>query len=254
MKGRVLVTGGAVRVGRAIAQALAAAGYRLALHYRSSAPDAEAFAAQLNAQYGPGWAVTGRADLSDGAQTAALIPQFVTAHGPLMGLVNSASTFEDDRIETLTRQSWDRHLNANLFAPVQLAQALAVQLPQGAGGAIVNIIDQAVLKLTPEFFSYTISKAGLWTATRTLAQALAPRIRVNAVAPGPTLPSIHQDAQAFAAQAEATLLRRPSAPEDIAAAVVYLMGAGSVTGTMIPVDSGQHLAWATPDVIHARTQ
>jgi NAD(P)-dependent dehydrogenase (short-subunit alcohol dehydrogenase family) len=250
MTGRVLVTGAALRVGRAIAQALAAAGYKLAIHYRCSAADAETVARDLNAKYGVGWAVTAKADLANDGETAAMIPNLVKAHGPLSGLVNSASVFEDDRIETLTRAQWDKHLTTNLFAPVMLAKAFAVQLPKDEHGSIVNIVDQGVLKLTPQFFAYTISKTGLWTATQTLAQALAPRIRVNAVGPGPTLASIHQDAAGFAAQAAATPLQRPSRPEDIAAAVVYLMRAEAVTGVLIPVDSGQHLNWQTADVAH----
>jgi NAD(P)-dependent dehydrogenase (short-subunit alcohol dehydrogenase family) len=254
MTGRVLVTGAALRVGRAIADALAAAGYKLAVHYRASAKDAEDFAAALNAKYGDGWAVTARADLANDAQTAALIPSLVKAHGPLTGLVNSASVFEDDRIETVERAHWDKHLTTNLFAPVILSQAFAAQLPPGDEGSIVNIVDQGVLKLTPQFFSYTVSKTGLWTVTQTMAQGLAPRIRVNAVGPGPTLASIHQDAEGFAAQAAATPLQRPSVPDDIAAAVVYLMGARAVTGTLIPVDSGQHLNWRTADVEHTKAQ
>lgn len=252
MSGRVLVTGAALRVGRAIAEALAAAGYKIAIHFRNSAKDADEFAALLNANYGAGWAVTGRADLANDAETAALIPNLVKAHGPLTGLVNSASVFEDDSIETVDRAHWDKHLNTNLFSPVILSQAFAAQLPPDAQGSIVNIVDQGVLKLTPQFFSYTVSKTGLWTVTQTMAQALAPRIRVNAIGPGPTLASIHQDTKGFAAQAAATPLQRPSTPQDIAAAVVYLMGAKAVTGTLIPVDSGQHLAWETADVAHTK--
>lgn len=253
MTGRVLVTGAALRVGRAIAEALAQAGYRIAIHYRSSAKEAEEFAVALNAKYGLGWAVTARADLSNDAETAALIPTLVAAYGPLAGLVNSASVFEDDGIATVTRANWDKHLTTNLFSPVMLAQAFAVQLPRDAHGSIVNVVDQGVLKLTPQFFSYTISKSALWTATQTMAQALGPRIRVNAIGPGPTLASIHQDAAGFAAQVSATPLQRASSPEDIAAAVVFLMGAKAITGALIPVDSGQHLAWETPDVTHTKS-
>lgn len=252
MTGRVLVTGAATRVGRAIAEALTAANFRVAIHYRSSANDADTLAAALNARYGCDTAVIAQADLTNDAQAATLIPSIVKAHGPLIGLVNSASTFEDDRIQTLTRDKWDRHMNANLFAPVILSQTFAAQLPSSADGSIVNIVDQTVLKLTPEFFSYTISKSALWTATQTMAQALAPRIRVNAIGPGPSLASIHQNTAEFEAQAAATLLQRPSPPEDIAAAVVYLMGARAVTGTLIPVDSGQHLNWRTSDVLHGK--
>jgi NAD(P)-dependent dehydrogenase (short-subunit alcohol dehydrogenase family) len=254
MTGRVLVTGAGLRVGRAIGEALAAAGYKLAIHYRSSAKDAEEFAAALNAKYGAGWAVTARADLANDAEAAALVSSIVKANGPLIGLVNSASVFEDDRIESVTREHWDKHLTTNLFAPVILSQAFAAQLPPTEHGSIVNIVDQGVLKLTPQFFSYTVSKTALWTVTQTMAQALGPRIRVNAVGPGPTLASIHQDAKGFAAQAAATPLQRPSTPEDIAAAVVYLMGARAVTGTLIPVDSGQHLNWRTADVEHTKAE
>lgn len=254
MTGRVLVTGAALRVGQAIARALAAAGYKVAIHFRNSAKDADEFAAALNAKHGAGWAVTGRADLANDAETAALIPTLVKAHGPLIGLVNSASVFEDDRIETVTRAHWDKHLTTNLFAPVILSQTFAAQLPADTTGSIVNIVDQGVLKLTPQFFSYTVSKTALWTVTQTMAQGLAPRIRVNAVGPGPTLASIHQDAKGFANQAAATPLQRPSSPEEIAAAVVYLMGAQAVTGTLIPVDSGQHLSWRTPDVEHTKAE
>lgn len=253
MTGRVLVTGAALRVGRAIAEALAHAGFKVAIHYRASAKDAEEFAAALNAMHGAGWAVTARADLANDAETAALIPNIVKAHGPLTGLINSASVFEDDRIETVGRAHWDKHLTTNLFAPVILSQALAAQLPEGADGSIVNIVDQGVLKLTPQFFSYTVSKTALWTVTQTMAQALGPRIRVNAIGPGPTLASIHQDAAGFAAQVAATPLQRASTPEDIAAAVVFLMSARAITGTLIPVDSGQHLAWETPDVVHTKS-
>lgn len=252
MTGRVLVTGAALRVGRAIGEALVAAGYKLAIHYRSSAKEADVFAAALNAQHGAGWATTARADLANDAEAAALVPGIVAAHGPLIGLVNSASVFEDDRIESVTREHWDKHLTTNLFAPVILSQAFAAQLPPTAHGSIVNIVDQGVLKLTPQFFSYTVSKTALWTVTQTMAQALGPRIRVNAVGPGPTLASIHQDSHGFAAQAAATPLQRPSTPEDVAAAVVYLMGARAVTGTLIPVDSGQHLNWRTADVEHTK--
>jgi NAD(P)-dependent dehydrogenase (short-subunit alcohol dehydrogenase family) len=252
MNGRVLVTGAALRVGRAIAEALAAAGYKIAVHYRASAKEADAFATVLNAKYGAGWAVAARADLENDVETAALIPGIVGKYGPLTGLVNSASVFEDDGIGTVNRAHWDKHLTTNLFAPVILSQNFAAQLPPAAEGSIVNIVDQGVLKLTPQFFSYTVSKMGLWTVTQTMAQALAPGIRVNAVGPGPALASIHQDANGFTAQVAATPLQRPSSPEDIAAAVVYLMKARAVTGTLIPVDSGQHLAWQTADVMHTK--
>jgi NAD(P)-dependent dehydrogenase (short-subunit alcohol dehydrogenase family) len=238
----VLVTGAAKRLGRAIALKLAREGYDVAIHYRSSKSEAEAVAAEVKA-------LGRRAALVDGelaieGDVAKLVPRAVAVLGPLTALVNSASVFEDDRIETATRASWDKHLDTNLRAPLVLSQAFAKQLPTNVHGGIVNIIDQQVLNLTPQFLSYTVSKAGLWTLTRTLAQALAPRIRVNAVAPGPSLKAERQSQANFDAHVKATLLQRPSEPEDIAGAVAYLLAAPAVTGQMIVVDSGQHLAWS----------
>jgi NAD(P)-dependent dehydrogenase (short-subunit alcohol dehydrogenase family) len=187
------------------------------------------------------------ADLDDVGALPALIDEARAAIGPLSLLVNNASLFEDDRIETLTPASWDAHMAANFRAPVLLAQAFARQAP--AGSLIVNIIDQRVLRPTPRFFSYALSKAGLWNATQMMAQALAPSIRVNGIAPGPTLTSTHQSAEDFAAEARNIPLRQRTTPEEIAQAMAYLIEATSVTGQMIAVDGGQHLAWRTPDVI-----
>ena len=237
-----LVTGAAKRLGRAIALKLAAEGYDIAIHYRASQAEAESLAGEVKAR-GRRAALVG-GELASEADTATLVPRAVAALGPLTALVNSASVFEDDRVETATRASWDKHLDTNLRAPLVLSQAFAKQLPAGMQGGIVNIIDQQVVNLTPQFLSYTVSKAGLWTLTRTLAQALAPQIRVNAVAPGPSLKAERQSQENFDAHVQATLLQRPSAPEDIAGAVAYLLSAPAVTGQMIVVDSGQHLAWS----------
>jgi NAD(P)-dependent dehydrogenase (short-subunit alcohol dehydrogenase family) len=238
----VLVTGAAKRLGRAIALKLAGAGYDIAIHYRSSKADAESLAAEVKALGRRAALVDG--ELSKEVDVATIVPRVAAALGALTALVNSASVFEDDRVESVTRASWDKHLDTNLRAPLVLSQAFAKQLPVGALGGIVNIIDQQVLNLTPQFLSYTVSKAGLWTLTRTLAQALAPRIRVNAVAPGPSLKAERQSQANFDAHVKATLLQRPSEPEDIAGAVAYLLAAPAVTGQMIVVDSGQHLAWS----------
>ena len=240
----VLVTGAAKRLGRAIALKLAHEGYDVAIHYRASKDEAETLASEVKS-LGRRAALVG-GELADEADTETMVPRAVASLGALTALVNSASVFEDDRVETATRASWDKHLNTNLRAPLVLSQAFAKQLPAGAHGGIVNLIDQQVLNLTPQFLSYTVSKAGLWTLTQTLAQALAPRIRVNAVAPGPSLKAERQSQANFDAHVQATLLQRPSAPEDIAAAVAYLLSAPAVTGQMIVVDSGQHLAWS-PD-------
>jgi len=237
-----LITGGGRRIGRVIALALAGAGYAVALHANRSRNEAEALAAEIVGQGGR--AVVVLADLTDARAVRGLVPA-AAAFAPLTLLVNSAAEFEPDDIATLEAARFERTLAVNLAAPLFLAQAFAAQAP--AGASIVNLLDQRVLKPTPRFLSYTLSKSALHTATTTLAQALAPRIRVNAVAPGPTLPSPRQSDAEFAAQAATLPLARGPRPEDIAAAVLYLAGADSVTGVTIPVDGGQHLAWRTPD-------
>jgi NAD(P)-dependent dehydrogenase (short-subunit alcohol dehydrogenase family) len=238
-----LITGGGRRIGRAIALALAGAGYAVALHANRSRRDAEALASEITGQGGRAVVVLG--DLADAKAVRGLVPAAGAALGPLTLLVNSAAEFEPDDIETLAPARFERTLAVNLAAPLFLAQAFAAQAPRGA--AIVNVLDQRVLKPTPRFLSYTLSKSALYTATTTLAQGLAPRIRVNAVAPGPTLPSPRQSDAEFAAQAATLPLARGPRPEDIAAAVLYLAGADGVTGVTIPVDGGQHIAWRTPD-------
>jgi NAD(P)-dependent dehydrogenase (short-subunit alcohol dehydrogenase family) len=240
-----LVTGAGKRIGRAIALTLAKAGYDIVVHYRGSEDAARAVADEVRALGRRSEIV--RADLSVEAEVRDLVPQAARALGrPLMLLVNNASVFEDDRVGTLSRDSWDRHIETNLRAPIVLAEAFAAQAPDGS--AVVNLLDQRVLKPDPRFFSYSLSRAGLWWATQTLAQALAPRIRVNGVGPGPTLPSIHQTEAEFAAEAAATPLARPGSPEAVAQAVLWLARADLVTGQMIAVDGGQHLAWKTPDI------
>jgi NAD(P)-dependent dehydrogenase (short-subunit alcohol dehydrogenase family) len=238
-----LVTGGAQRIGRAIALALARRGYHVAVHARHSRQQAEALCAEIARAGGRAVPVFG--DLAEHDDVRGIVPQAVAAIGPLTLLVNNAGEFEPDEIVDLERSRFDRHMAVNLRAPVFLAQAFAVQAPEGA--SIINITDQRVFKLTPKFFSYTLAKSALATATVTLAQALAPRIRVNAVAPGPTLANARQDPAAFARQTAALPLRRGPSPEDIAEAVLYLAQAHAVTGQTIAVDGGQHLAWRTAD-------
>jgi len=238
-----LITGGARRIGRAIALSLAGAGYAVALHANRSRAEAEALAAEISRKGGRAAVVLG--DLADAQAVAGIVPAAAAACGPLTLLVNSASEFEHDDIATLERARFERTLAVNLAAPMFLAQAFAQQAP--AGASIVNVLDQRVLKPTPRFLSYTLSKSALHTATTTLAQALAPKLRVNAVAPGPTLPSPRQSAEEFAAQAASLPLHHGPSPEDIAAAVLYLAQAKSVTGVTLPVDGGQHLAWRTAD-------
>lgn len=237
-----LVTGGARRIGAAIARALVREGYAVVLHANRSREDAEALAGEIIA--GGGRAAVVLADLADPQAVDKLIPA-AAVFAPLSLLVNSAAEFEPDEIGTMDRARFERTLAVNLAAPLFLAQAFAAQAP--AGAAIVNVVDQRVFKPTPRFFSYTLSKNALHAATTTLAQALAPRVRVNAVAPGPTLPSARQSEAAFAAQSATLPLERGPSPEDIAEAVAYLARAIAVTGVTIPVDGGQHLAWRTAD-------
>lgn len=242
-----LVTGGAKRIGRAIVERLAAAGYAVAVHCNASRDEAEALAATLRDAGARACVVA--ADLADPAAVDGIVPAAEAALGPVSLLVNNASIFHVDDVRTLDVPSWNRQFSVNLRAPSVLAGAMANRLPQDRQGAIVNIVDQRVWKLTPQYYSYTLTKAALLAATTTMAQALAPRIRVNAVGPGPTFANPHDGEAALASEAQGTILTRKVEPEDIAEAVLYLARARAVTGQMIAVDAGQHLAWRTPDIV-----
>ncbi len=244
-RGGALVTGAARRIGRALALAAARAGHDVAIHAREADADSESLTAEIAALGRRAAVVTG--DLTDARALASLVPNSAAAVGRLSLLVNNASLFEDDRLQTLTGASLDAHLSTNLRAPILLTQAFADMAD--AGGLVVNILDQRVWRPTPRYFSYAVAKAALWQATLMSAQALAPSIRVNAIGPGPTLASIHQSPADFAAEAARVPLQRPASPDEIAAALAYLIDAKSVTGQMIAVDGGQHLAWRTPDII-----
>jgi NAD(P)-dependent dehydrogenase (short-subunit alcohol dehydrogenase family) len=255
--GAALVTGAARRLGRAMALDLAAQGWAVAVHYSGSEAEAEETAAEARALGAQ--AATVRADLLDHAETAGLVAAAAAALGrPLTLLVNNASIFERDSLEDATRESWDRHIDSNLWAPFRLTQDFAAQAPAAltdadglplASACVVNLIDQRVWKPTPEFMTYTIAKMGLWAFTRTAAQALAPRIRVNAIGPGPTMQGARQSAEHFAAQRAATLLQRGAGPTDIIGALRYILSAPAMTGQMLAMDGGQHLGWQTPDVL-----
>ena len=246
-KGAALVTGAGKRVGRVIALRLAAEGYALALHCNRSRREAELLMAEIVSKGGRAAVV--QAELGDAGQVAGLVHVAHGAIGPLGLLVNNASIFEDDRLQTLEPDTLHKHIAVNLTAPIILAREFAAALPPDVEGAVVNIVDQRVLRPNPQFFSYYLSKSALLTATKTMAQALAPRIRVNAIGPGPTLANSHEGEAGFARESQGTLLEHASAPEDIAEAVVYLAGARSVTGQMIAVDAGQHLVWKTVDIV-----
>ena len=237
-----LVTGSAQRLGRAIALALAQAGHPVALHCHRSQAEARALAADIKAAGGR--AAVLAADLADETATASLIARATAALGPVGVLVNNASTFQRDEWDTTDRASWDAHLEPNLRAPFVLIQAFAQALPPGLAGNVINLLDQRVWSLTPHFVSYTVSKAALWALTQSLALALAPRIRVNAVGPGPALPSPRQSAEQFAQQCAATPLGRGTSPDEVARAVLALLALPSVTGQMIALDGGQHLQWS----------
>lgn len=252
-----LVTGAAARLGAAMAEYLAGRGYDIALHYHQSTDKAEAQADRIRAMGRR--AETFQADLLVEAEVQGLVPRVTAAFGaPVTCLVNNASVFEYDNIATATRQSWDRHMESNLRAPFVLTQAVAAAAPAPvlddraepvAQVLVVNMIDQRVRKLTPEFMSYTIAKMALWALTRTAAQGLAPAVRVNAIGPGPTLQGHRQSADHFNRQRSATLLERGSNPQDITAALGYFLDAPGVTGQLLCVDGGQHLVWQTPDVL-----
>jgi NAD(P)-dependent dehydrogenase (short-subunit alcohol dehydrogenase family) len=242
--GAALVTGAARRIGRAIALALSEQGYAVVLHANHSREEADALAESIRRGGGKAAVVLG--DLGNADAVGDIVPAAAAEFGTLTLLVNNASLFDEDDVATMKRAAFERTLAVNLTAPLFLAQAFAAQARRDALSSIVNIVDQRVLRPTPKFFSYAMSKSALHAATTTLAQALAP-LRVNAVAPGPTLPSPRQNEAQFAEQAALMPLGRGPAPEEIAAAVVFLASARSVSGVTIAVDGGQHLAWQTPD-------
>jgi NAD(P)-dependent dehydrogenase (short-subunit alcohol dehydrogenase family) len=238
-----LVTGAAKRLGRAIALHLAGEGWNVAIHYHGSADEAEGTAKEARAKGVK--AATFKSDLSREEENVSLIARAAEL-GPFTALVNSASLFENDDWQSASRASWDAHMETNLRAPFVLSQAFARQVPDK--GSIVNIVDQRVLKPTPQFISYSLSKAGLYWLTTTLAQALGPNIRVNAIGPGPTMRNVRQSETDFTRQRDATVLKRGAEPDDVARGVSYLLSADAVTGQMLAIDGGQHLIWQTPDV------
>jgi NAD(P)-dependent dehydrogenase (short-subunit alcohol dehydrogenase family) len=245
-KGSILITGSAKRIGRQLALELAGIGYDIAVHCNHSLIEARDVA-KIIRDIGRR-AVIVQGDLSLADTPERLIAEASDGLGGLHGLINNASIFEPDEVGAITTQSWAQHQDTNLRAPVMLAQAFAKQLAEGVHGNIINIIDQRVWKLNPKFFSYTASKSALWTVTRTLAQALAPRIRVNAIGPGPALPNIRMDEEDFAKQSRLTLLGRGTSPAEISAAVKFILSQPALTGQMIVLDGGQHLVWQTPDI------
>ena len=254
--GAALVTGGGKRLGKAMALDLAQSGHDVAIHYASSAGDAEAVAQEARS-HGVR-AVTLGADLLDREAVATLVPRARDALGPLGILINNASIFEPDTLADATPASWDRHIGSNLYAPLFLSQAFAAQVTGGrtddsgepvASAAIVNMIDMRVRKPVPDFMTYSLAKSGLWALTQTSAQALAPDIRVNGIGPGPTLQGIRQRPEHFAAQRSATILKRGANVRDILSALRFILQTEALTGQLLCIDGGQHLAWQTPDTL-----
>ncbi|MEX0970502.1 MAG: SDR family oxidoreductase [Paracoccaceae bacterium] len=251
-----LVTGGARRLGRAMVLELARRGHDVAVHYDRSSEEAEATAAEAR-RHGVR-AMTFQADLLDADAVAGLVGRVAEALGALTVLVNNASIFEYDTLATASAKSWDRAMGSNLRAPMFLMQAFAAQAPKAgrcaagepvARANIINMIDQRVLKLTPGFSSYTLAKYGLWGLTQTGAQFLAPDIRVNAIGPGPTMKGARQSEEHFSTQRAAVLLQRGADDAEIARCMGFILDSPSMTGQLICMDGGQHLAWKTPDIL-----
>ncbi|MEO3387685.1 SDR family oxidoreductase [Mesorhizobium sp. CAU 1741] len=242
----VLVTGAAKRVGAAIVRDLSNNGFAVAIHCNASRDDADRLAEEIAADGGRVAVVQG--DLSDVNVAATIVAKAEAALGSVQMVVNNASLFDEDTASDFDWPTWDRHFDLHLKAPVVLTQTMAAALPQGKDGMVVNIIDQRVWRPNPRFFSYTLSKSALWTATRTMAQSFAPRVRVNAIGPGPSLQNQRQNTADFERQVDALLLKRGPDLAEFGATIRYLWSARSVTGQMIALDGGQHLAWKTPDV------
>ena len=246
-KGAALVTGAAQRLGRAMALSLAGKGYAVAVHCHYSTDNAAAVVKEI--EKAGGRAVALDADLAFARDVEALVPRASEALGPLTLLVNNASLFEHDTASGMTAESWTAHLDTNLRAPAFLAQSFAMQLPDGMEGNIVNLIDQRVWRPTPHFFSYTVSKMALWDMTRVMATSFAPRIRVNGIGPGPAMRNARQSPEDFEKQIKGTILGRGTSPEEICTALHFILASPAMTGQMIALDGGQHLAWETPDVV-----
>jgi len=241
-----LVTGGARRIGAAIALDLAAHGFGVVIHCNRSRAEADALAASIEAKGGTASVV--QANLGDESQASDLIAKAEASLGPVSLLINNASIFEDDSAETFTAAGWARHFALHVTAPALLTRAMAAALPAGVPGLVVNIVDQRVWRLTPRYFSYTLSKSAQWTATQTMALSFAPRLRVNAIGPGPTLPNSRQSMADFEAQVQQLILEKGPVLDDFGRTIRFLWDTPSITGQMIAIDGGQHLAWETPDV------
>lgn len=236
-----LVTGASDRIGAAIALRLARAGYAVVIHYRSNAEGARSVRKAIRAEGGKADIL--KADLGKRSQRASLVTRAVACFGPLTVLINNASVFDPDSALDVTEELWDQHFAIHAEAPIFLARDFAAQLPPDTDGNIINLVDERVLHPTPAYFSYTLSKAVLWTATRTLAQSLAPAIRVNAIGPGPVLPHSRQSQAEFDKSVAALPLQRHAGPDAIAEGVIMLLKTSAMTGQMLALDGGEHLEY-----------
>jgi NAD(P)-dependent dehydrogenase (short-subunit alcohol dehydrogenase family) len=241
-----LITGGAKRIGRAISEDLAASGFAVAIHAHRSGEQADALVAELR-QKGQK-AIFVQADLHDAAAVSGLVGEVVSRLGHIDLVVNNASIFEEDSAQEFNAAAFESHFAVHVRAPTILAAEFARQLPDDMPGLIVNMVDQRVWALNPRFYSYTLSKSALWTATQTMAQSFAPRIRVNAIGPGPTMPSARQAPEDFRAQIDGLIMKAGPGLDEFGRTIRFLFDTPSVTGQMIALDGGQHLAWETPDV------
>ncbi|TXH80835.1 MAG: SDR family oxidoreductase [Rhizobium sp.] len=241
-----LITGASKRIGRAIAEDLSDNGFAVALHANQSIAEASEIVTKLRQKGRKAIAI--KEDLQDLGETSALVEKVVAELGPLDLLVNNASAFLGDSAERFDATAFEAHFAVHVRAPSILAADFVRQLPEPHPGLIVNMVDQRVWALNPRFYSYTLSKAALWTATQTMAQTFAPRIRVNAIGPGPTVRSVRQTEEDFQAQIDGLILKAAPGLEEFGRTIRFLFDTPSITGQMIALDGGQHLAWETPDV------
>ena len=246
----VLITGAAVRIGRVIALTMAQNGWDVAIHYNTSSHAAQLLADDIATHFSECRTVLLGCDLSQEQGVKQLITSAKQALGAVNCVVNNASAFEVDTAADFSHALLDHHMHINLAAPILLAQALYEITPEGQQASVINILDQKLFNLNPDFLTYTLSKAALQCATTALAQALAPKVRVVGIAPGTTLASIHQDENNFAQTHQLAALGQSSQPQDIADAVLYLASAKAVTGTILIVDGGQHLIPMARDVMY----
>jgi len=246
---KIIITGGATRIGAAIAKKLAGPGVEIVIHYKSSKSSADTLKKKLSKNFTKVYLIQG--DLSKEKDVKKLVKFAKSKLKYFNCLINNASLFENDKLENFTTDSWERHLRTNLRAPALLSKEFSKNV-KGKNNNIINIIDQRVFKLTPFFFSYTISKTGLYTLTKTTAMSLAPNVKVNGIAPGPTLKNKRQSEKHFKKQYLATPLKKQVNVEEICNAVDFFIKNRSITGQILAIDSGQNLNWQTPDILNGK--